>query len=128
LDIAAIRYCRAQLPSLPRQAVLGRRLSDSVRLENDGDRAMNESNYDETRAVARLPNLDIEILYRRPSEGDEEQMLITLRAVPSFEAFGRFVELANPLLFWMRLMPTPWIPWLNGLAEATLTRRVTGDQ
>jgi hypothetical protein len=89
---------------------------------------MNESNYDETRAVARLPNLDIEIIYRRPSEGDEEQMLITLRAVPSFEAFGRFVELANPLLFWMRLMPMPWIPWLNGLAEATPRRRVTGDQ
>ncbi len=49
--------------------------------------------------VARLPSLDIEILHRRPWQGDEEQMVITVRAVPSFEAFGRFWEAANPLVF-----------------------------
>ena len=40
------------------------------------------SDYDETRATARLPNLDIEILHRRPWEGNEEHLVVTLRAVP----------------------------------------------
>ena len=73
---------------------------------------MAESDYEETRATARLFNLDIEILHRRPREGDEEQMLITVRAVPSFEAFGRLLEAGNPLLFWTRMMQTAWSPWL----------------
>jgi len=33
---------------------------------------MEMSEYDETRATARLPNLDIEIVHRRPWEGNEE--------------------------------------------------------
>lgn len=74
---------------------------------------MARSDYDETRAVARLPNLDIEILHRRPWQGNEEQMVITVRAVPSFEAFGRFWEAANPLLFWARMMQVAWSPWLG---------------
>src|SRR3954466_2501905 len=53
---------------------------------------MEMSEYDETRATARLPNLDIEIVHRRPWEGNEEHLVVTLRAVPSFEAFGRFLE------------------------------------
>src|SRR3954469_9712039 len=55
---------------------------------------MNE--YDEIRATARLPNLDIEILHRRPWEGNEEQIVVMLRAVPSFEAVGRWLEASNP--------------------------------
>ena len=83
---------------------------------------MARSDYDETRAVARLPHLDIEILHRRPWQGDEEQMVITVRAVPSFEAFGRFVEAANPLVFWARMMQLAWSPWLGAfpLAAAAL--------
>ena len=80
---------------------------------------MARSDYDETRAVARLPNLDIEILHRRPWQGDEEQMVITIRATPSFEAFGRFWEAANPLLFWARMMQVAWSPWLGALPTAT---------
>ena len=83
---------------------------------------MARSDYDETRAVARLPHLDIEILHRRPWQGDEEQMVITVRAVPSFEAFGRFVEAASPLVFWARMMQLAWSPWLGAfpLAAAAL--------
>ena len=58
---------------------------------------MEMSEYDETRATARLPNLDIEILHRRPWEGNEEQLVVMLRAVPSFEAVGRWLEASNPL-------------------------------
>jgi hypothetical protein len=61
---------------------------------------------DETRATARLPGLDIEIVHRRSPEGDAEQISINLRAVPSFEAFGRFLETANPFAFGLR--PPRW--------------------
>ena len=83
---------------------------------------MAESDYDETRAVARLPNLDIEILHRRPWQGDEEEMVIRVRAVASFEAFGRFLEAANPLSFWMRMMQVAWSPWLGALPGAAALR------
>ena len=55
-----------------------------------------QSDYDDARAVAQLPNLDIEILHRRPWRGDGEMLSITLRAKPSFDAFFNFLEAANP--------------------------------
>jgi hypothetical protein len=79
---------------------------------------MTESEYDETRATARLPTLDIEILHRRPWQGNEEQLVVMLRAVPAFEAFGRFVEASNPHLVWTRVMEAAWSPWMRGLTAA----------
>src|SRR3954467_4161629 len=81
------------------------------------DRMMVESAYDETRATARLPNLDIEILHRRPWEGNEEQIVVMLRAVPSFEAFGRLLA-SNPLLVWTRMMEAAWSPSVRRLTTA----------
>src|SRR4051794_6298860 len=72
---------------------------------------MEMSEYDETRATARLPNLDIGILHRRPWEGNEEQIVVMLRAVPS----GRWLEASNPLLVWSRMMEAAWSPWVHGL-------------
>jgi hypothetical protein len=69
--------------------------------------------FDETKATARLPNLDIEIVRSRSSAGDAERITISLQAAPSFEAFGRFLEAANPFLFWMRLAQTAWTPWFG---------------
>ncbi len=74
---------------------------------------MTQSEFNETKAVAHLPNVDIEIYHRRPWQGDEELLTITLRAVPSFDAFFRAVEAANPFLFWMRAVETAWAPWLR---------------
>jgi len=79
---------------------------------------MERSEYDETRATARLPNLDIEILHRRPWQGNEEQLVVMLRAVPSFEAFGRLLEASSPLLVWTRMMQAAWSPWVRGLTAA----------
>src|SRR5215211_5562133 len=84
----------------------------------DTEANMDKSPYDETRATARLPNLDIEILHRRPWEGNEEQIVVMLRAVPSFEAFGRLLEASNPLLVWTRMMQAAWSPWVHGLTTA----------
>ena len=83
---------------------------------------MAESEYDETRATAQLPHLDIEILHRRPWQGNEEQILVSLRAVPSFEAFGRLMEASNPLLFWTRMMQTAWAPWLSQIPMQQRTK------
>src|SRR5262245_31585724 len=68
---------------------------------------------DSTTASARLPGLDIDIVHRRSSDGDSEQVSITLTAVPSFQAFGRALEAANPFAFWEATMRLAWLPWLE---------------
>ena len=73
-----------------------------------------------TRATARLPGLDIEIVHRRVIEGDAEQISINLRAAPSFEAFGRALEAANPFAFWAQGVQLAWLSWLE--ATRVLTR------
>jgi hypothetical protein len=67
---------------------------------------------DATTATAHLPGLDIEIAYRRSPSGDAEHISINLQAVPSFEAFGRFIEGANPFAFWAQAVQMAWLPWL----------------
>jgi hypothetical protein len=67
---------------------------------------------DATRATARLPGLDIEIVHRRSLGGDAEHISINLKAVPSFEAFGRFVDGTNPFAFWAQAVQMAWLPWL----------------
>jgi hypothetical protein len=85
---------------------------------------MTESDFNETKAVAHLPNVDIEIIHRRPWEGNEELLTITMRAVPSFDAFFRAVEAANPFVFWMRAVETAWGPWLR-LGESVKPAQLT---
>jgi hypothetical protein len=67
---------------------------------------------DATKARAHLPGLDIEIMHRRSPAGDGEEILINLKAVPSFEAFGRLMEQANPFAFWAQAARLAWFPWL----------------
>jgi hypothetical protein len=80
---------------------------------------MIQSEYEETRATARLPYVDIEILHRHPWEGGEEQIAVVIRSVSAFEAFGRVLEASNSLLVWSQMMQMVWSPWLRGLAEAS---------
>ena len=81
---------------------------------------MHPAGRDATRASARLPGLDIEIVHRRAIEGDSEQISINLRAAPSFEAFGRALESANPFVFWMQTVQLAWLPWLEAARAAAL--------
>ena len=60
---------------------------------------MPQSDIEETKAVALLPNLRIEILHGRLPGGDAERLTISVLAVPSFKAFGRYLEVAHPFLF-----------------------------
>ena len=75
---------------------------------------------DETRATARLPGLDIEILRRRSPEGDAELLSVKLQATPSFAAFGEYLETANPFALWLRLAELAWRPWLGVFGAASL--------
>jgi hypothetical protein len=66
-----------------------------------------------TRASARLPGLDIAVEHRRSPDDNAEMISIHLQAMPSFEAFGRYLEAANPFAFWMKATQLAWQPWLN---------------
>jgi hypothetical protein len=77
------------------------------------ERDPQQSEVGATRATARLPGLNIEVVHRRSPDGDSEQISINLQAVPSFEAFGRFLEAANPFMFWAQAGRLAWLPWLS---------------
>jgi hypothetical protein len=71
---------------------------------------------DTTRASASLPGLDIEVTHRRSPVA--EHISIHLQATPSFEAFGRFFESANPFAFWAEATRLAWLPFLPWLGAA----------
>ena len=73
-----------------------------------------------SRATARLPGLDIEIIHRRSLNNEAEQISINLQAMPSFEAFGRYLETANPFVLWAQAVQMAWLPWLNAARLVTL--------
>jgi hypothetical protein len=74
----------------------------------------------EETATARLPNIDIEIIHRRAPHGDSEQFLINLQAAPSFDAFARFLEQANPFVFWAQATKLAWFSWMDAAQFAML--------
>jgi hypothetical protein len=78
-----------------------------------------------TRATARLPGLDVDIVHRRSPQGDAEQITITLQAMPSFEAFGSWLEAANPFVFWARAAQLAWLPWLEAARIASEPARLS---
>jgi len=80
--------------------------------------ALDPIETDTKRATARLPGLEIEIVHRRPHDGFE-QLSISLQATPSFEAFGRLLETANPFVFWSRVAEMAWLSW-SGVANAMM--------
>ena len=78
---------------------------------------------DATKASARLPGLDIDILHRQSPDGEWEQISINLRATPSFEAFGRFFGAADPFGLWAQAARLMWAPWLMTAQRLTSPER-----
>jgi hypothetical protein len=76
---------------------------------------MPRSDFDETKASARLPHLDVEIVHRRARDGAAEQILVSLQATPSFEAFTQFFDTVNPFRLWANLFQMMWLPWVGAL-------------
>ena len=77
---------------------------------------------EDTRAVARLPNLEIEIRHRHDPEEGAEVLAVTLKATPSFDAAAawlgplRFLETAAALNPWLAAWcatgwPLPGLWW-----------------
>ena len=66
-----------------------------------------------TKASADLPGLAVDVVHRQSPNGDFEEISINLRATPSFEAFGQFVQVADPFMFWLRATQLMWTPWLT---------------
>ena len=87
----------------------------------------------ETRAVAKLPNVDIEILHRQAPEEGAEYLSITLRGTPDLATAARLLDpfqlmrggavVWNPWLYWMQLAQ-PWALWQRG----GLLGRVTDER
>ena len=73
-----------------------------------------------TTATAHLPGLTVEIVHHRPLGADREEISIKLQAVPSFEAFGRFLEAANPFVFWAEATRLTWFSWLEAARAVML--------
>jgi len=104
-----------------------RRRDDNAKVKKQWKRRLYEFKRDPrqtelgaTRATARLPGLNIEVVHRQSPDGDSEQISINLQAVPSFEAFGRFLEQANPFAFWVAASRLAWLPWLEAARIAML--------
>jgi hypothetical protein len=72
-----------------------------------------ENEIEVTKASARLPGLDIEIVHRQSPNSEWEQVSINIRATPSFEALERSFEVADPLALWMQAVSLMWMPWLT---------------
>jgi hypothetical protein len=78
----------------------------------------------ETRAVARLPSLDVEITHRRESEAETLQM--TLRGAPGLEMLAH-----GQLALWTAMAMTPlalWQAWLAPFGSGTLPDRPAGPR
>lgn len=73
-----------------------------------------------TTATAHLPGLTIEIVHHRPPGGHREEISISLQAVPSFQAFGGFLEAVNPFVFWAEATRLTWFSWLEAARAAML--------
>jgi hypothetical protein len=69
--------------------------------------------------MARLPGLEVEIAHRKSPAGDAEQISIHLHGAPSFEAFGQFLQTANPFTFWVHAAQMASVQWL-GAARALM--------
>ncbi len=70
---------------------------------------------DETRAIARLAHLDIEIRHCWLPQEQAEQLVISLKTTPSFEQFAEFMERQAP---WPWLALQPWL-WLGQMVQAS---------
>ena len=79
---------------------------------------MVSGDQNETRALFRLPNLEIAMVHRGVRGGEGEQVMSALRTVPSMESIGSVIESAAPLVFWMQLTQAAWTSWFGCLAAA----------
>ena len=74
---------------------------------------------EETRIVARWPQVDFAVVHRRAECGAEEMLLGLRLASPGQGTM-------NPFLPWILLSQALWSSWLDGLAALMTSRRSFG--
>jgi hypothetical protein len=79
---------------------------------------MQETDAEEVRAHGRLPNADIDIVYRRSRDNDAAFIGISIQAFPFSQALDRWLAIGDPFRFWGQLAALAWQPWLQGLPPA----------
>jgi len=75
-------------------------------------RATDPRDVQTTRATAQLPGLDITILHRQSPHDGMEEISIHLRALPTFAALHRSMEVWHPWAIWLEASRLAWAPWL----------------
>ena len=78
---------------------------------------------EEFRAIARLPQVDIEIRHRTAPEEGAEYLSLSLKATPSFEAAAAWLFPLRLAQMWLAL--NPFTAWMGEL-QATGTGRLGG--
>ena len=77
---------------------------------------------DETKIIANLPALDIEITRQHDPDDNARITTIQMRAGPPFGMAAQFMSpmaatmgamAANPAVAWARFMQAAWTPWLG---------------
>jgi hypothetical protein len=71
------------------------------------DHAREGATLDETRAIARLPGVDIAIIHTPAQAGQGERVTVMLQktALPPLAAF-------DPVRMWWQMTQAAWAPWL----------------
>ena len=87
---------------------------------------------DETRAVARLPHLEIEIRHRKVPEEGAELLSINLRATPDLDSAVALLDpfrLVDPTRLWSTWATfNPWLAWLELAAPRALLPRAPDER
>jgi hypothetical protein len=81
---------------------------------------------DETRAVARLPHLEIEIRHRKAPEEGAEYLMLQMKAVPDLDRAMAFFDPFRLLAAWASL--NPWLSPMGPLALWNGGRTLLGRQ
>lgn len=76
----------------------------------------------ETRAVARLPHLDIELHHRKPGDDGAETLSITLRGTPDLDAAMALLDPFGLVAAWASF--NPWLAAWRALADQQRTLRL----
>jgi hypothetical protein len=66
-----------------------------------------------TRAVARLPGLDVTVELFEPDAAGQEELRVSLRMAQGSQGFAPVLGYVNPMLAGLMMTQAMWAPWLN---------------
>lgn len=88
---------------------------------NSREAARDGAMPDETRAIARLPGIDIAIVHTAAHDGRGESVTVVLQKTP-MPAMTAF----DPIQFWVQATQAAWAPWLALTGSLWALPRIMG--